>query len=123
MSALRGRIMRADQNKGPIYGVLLYDEMPIGDQGMSQAFPGRDELEDVQKRVGSRTVAAFEVLTEHHRALTGAIERSGLDICPCKICGSSTVCIPDGLTVCKPCAQKLDLLQPMPSSAQKAGGQ
>jgi len=115
--------MSNNQNKGPIYGVVLYDEMPFGDKGWKQAFPDRDELEQVQKRVGSRTVAAFEVLTEHHRALTGAIERSGVDICPCKVCGSPTVCIPDGLAVCKPWAQKLDLLQPMPSSAQKAGGQ
>jgi ferredoxin-thioredoxin reductase catalytic subunit len=98
--------MSGDQNKGPIYGVVLYEEMPIANEGWSQAFPGREELEKVRKKVGDRTVAALEVLTEHHRALTKAIERSGFDICPCKVCGSTTVCIPDGLAVCKPCLQK-----------------
>jgi len=115
--------MSGDQNKGPIYNVELPNEMPMSNQGWSQVFPRRDELELVRKKVGDRTVAALEVAIMHSRFLTGAIERSGLDICPCKVCGSSTVCIPDGLAVCKPCAQKLDLLQPMPSSAQKAGGQ
>jgi hypothetical protein len=98
--------MSDDQNKGPIYGVVLFDEMPIGDEGFKQAFPGRDELEKVRKKVGDRTVAAFEVLTAHHRALNEAIARGYCDICSCRVCGSSIVCIPDGLAVCNPCLQK-----------------
>lgn len=109
----------SDENKGPIYGVLLPDDLPVGNGGWKQAVPRRDELNKVRKKVGDRTVGALEVAL----CLVAAIERSGFDICPCKVCGSPTVCIPDGLAVCKPCAQKLDLFQPMPSSAQKAGGQ
>jgi hypothetical protein len=103
--------MSGDQNKGPIYGVLLYDKMPIANDGWSQAFPGREELEKVRKKVGDRTVAAFEVLTEHHQALTGAIERSGFDICPCMDCGAPVVCIQDGMPMCEPCAVKAGATQ------------
>jgi hypothetical protein len=98
--------MSGDQNKGPIYGVSLYNEMPMGDQGLKQAFPGRDELEKVQKRVGCRTVAAFEVLTAHHRALNEAIARGGCDLSVCMDCGAPVVCIPDGMPMCEPCAEK-----------------
>jgi hypothetical protein len=98
--------MSDDQNKGPIYGVVLYDEMPIANDGWKQAFPDRDELEKVRKKVGDRTVAAFEVLTEHHRALTKAIERSGYDLSVCMDCGAPVVCIPDGMPSCEPCAVK-----------------
>jgi hypothetical protein len=96
----------SDQNKGPIYGVLLYDEMPVADDGWAQAFPGRDELEKVRKKVGDRTVAAFEVLTEHHRALNEAIDRGGYDVSPCMDCGELVVCIPDGLPMCRLCAER-----------------
>jgi len=100
--------MSGDQNKGPIYGVELYNKMPIGDKGMSQAFPDQDELEQVQKRVGSRTVAALEVLTAHHRALNEAIARGGYDLSVCMDCGAPVVCIPDGLAMCLKCVKKAE---------------
>lgn len=96
----------SQKTKGPIYGVLLYEEMPSIDEGWVQCFPDRDELEKVRKKVGDRTVAALEVLTQHHRALDGAIKRSGFDVSPCQICNQLVVCIPDGLAMCKPCAEK-----------------
>ena len=103
--------MSVDQNKGPIYGVALYDEMPIANDGWKQAFPGREELEKVRKQVGDRTVAALEVLTAHHRALTEAIARSGYDLSVCMDCGSPVVCIPDGMPMCEPCAEKAGATQ------------
>ena len=96
----------SEENKGPIYGVVLYDELPIGDKGWSQAFPGREELEKVRKKVGDRTVAALEVLTAHHRALNEAIARGGCDLSVCMDCGAPVVCIPDGLAMCLPCVEK-----------------
>ena len=98
--------MSLDQTKGPIYGVVLYEKMPIGDKGWTQAFPDRDELEKVRKKVGDRTVAALEVLTAQHRALNEAIARGGYDLSVCMDCGAPVVCIPDGLALCKPCAEK-----------------
>ena len=51
---------------GPIYGVELYDGIVL-DGGMLQAMPGRKELDLVREKVGDRTVAAFEILTERFR--------------------------------------------------------
>ena len=99
--------MSLDQKKGPIYGVLLPDDLPFGNGGWKQAVPRRDELNKVRKKVGERTVAALEVAL----SLVAAIERSGYDISPCMTCGSSTVCIPDGLALCKPCAEKAGVTQ------------
>jgi len=99
--------MSDDQNKGPIYGVLLPDDLLVGNGGWKQAVPRRDELNKVRKKVGDRTVAALEVAL----SLVAAIERSGFDICPCMVCGSSIVCIPDGLAMCKPCAEKAGATQ------------
>ena len=39
-------------------------------------------------------------------SLFEAIERSGFVLSPCGICGEVVVCIPDGLALCKPCAEK-----------------
>jgi hypothetical protein len=39
--------------------------------------------------------------------LFSAIERSGFVLSPCGICGEVVVCIPDGLALCKPCAEKV----------------
>jgi hypothetical protein len=91
-----------DLNKGPIYGVLLPDDLPVGNGGWSQAVPRRDELNKVRKKVGDRTVAALEVAI----SLVAAIKRGGYDVSPCMVCGCQFVCIPDGATLCKTCDQK-----------------
>ena len=39
-------------------------------------------------------------------ALTAAIERSGFDVSPCMICQEPVICIPDGLAMCRDCAEK-----------------
>ena len=113
----------SDQNKGPIYGVDLPEELPIGVIGISwvQVVPRRDELELVRKKVGDRTVAALEValrtckrlsddLLSVHAAQSNAwnqlLKRSGFDISPCRTCGASVVCIPEGFAVCETCAAK-----------------
>ena len=38
--------------------------------------------------------------------LRAAIERSGLDITCCRICGEPVVSIPDGLPMCEACAER-----------------
>jgi hypothetical protein len=96
-----------DQNKGPIYGVLLPEDLPVGNGGWKQAVPRRDELNKVRKKVGDRTVGALEVAL----CLVAAIERSGFDICPCMDCGALVVCIPDGMPMCEPCAVKAGATQ------------
>ena len=53
--------------------------------------------------------AAKQAINELHQMigfLHGAITRSGMDLSPCKGCGESVVCIPDGLALCKDCAEK-----------------
>ena len=59
---------------GPIYGVELVDELPIGKSGMFQCMPGRNELKRVM-RVSQRTVAAYEVLTSHYLREREEVER------------------------------------------------
>ena len=34
------------------------------------------------------------------------IERGGFDLSPCIDCGESVVCVPEGLALCKTCAEK-----------------
>jgi hypothetical protein len=109
------------QNKGPIYGVDLPAELPLGANGWTQVVPRRDELEQVRKRVGDRTVAALEVALNHcaslseqlleaHKKYSDGLElllaRSGFDLSPCTHCGITVVCIPDGLPCCEACAEK-----------------
>lgn len=38
--------------------------------------------------------------------LTGALKDGGYDLSPCGCCGKPVVCIPDGLPMCKGCAEK-----------------
>lgn len=45
-------------------------------------------------------------LTMNERILRQAIEDGGLDISPCGKCGTPVVCVPDGLTFCKTCAEE-----------------
>jgi hypothetical protein len=39
-------------------------------------------------------------------ALLKALQAGGMDIAPCKSCGQPVVCIPDGLALCRACAEK-----------------
>jgi hypothetical protein len=129
--------MSDDQNKGPIYGVDLPAELPhkvptyhvdlpaelpLGANGWTQVVPRRDELEQVRKRVGDRTVAALEVALKncaslsqqllestanYAKSLDELLDRSGFDLSQCMHCGCAVICIPDGLPCCKPCAEKV----------------
>jgi hypothetical protein len=38
--------------------------------------------------------------------LTELLDRSGLDISPCRKCGIAVISIPDGLALCKDCAER-----------------
>lgn len=92
----------SQQNRGPIYNVELPESLPIGAKGWSQAVPTRDELVQVRKKVGDRTVAALEVAL----SIVAAIDKSGFDLSHCMDCGTLVVCIPDGTPLCEPCAAK-----------------
>lgn len=111
----------SDQNKGPIYGVDLPSELPLGVNGWTQVVPRRDELNLVRKKVGDRTVAALEIALRHcsrlseqlldstvnySDSLNALLTRSGMDLSPCRICGETIICLPDGLACCKPCLAK-----------------
>lgn len=62
--------------EGPIYGVKLFDSLPPGKGGFSQALPSRSDLVECRRKMKlDRVVAGFEVLTEHFRhARNAAIE-------------------------------------------------
>ncbi len=55
-----------ENNNGPIYGIELIDNLPLGSGGMLQAMPSRDDLIKV-RRVSERTAAGYEVLLKHYR--------------------------------------------------------
>ena len=42
----------------------------------------------------------------HQARLSDLVNRSGLDISPCRKCGVPVISIPDGLALCKDCAEK-----------------
>jgi hypothetical protein len=42
----------------------------------------------------------------HPTRLTELLDRSGMDISPCRKCGFPVISIPDGLALCKDCAEK-----------------
>lgn len=58
---------------GPIYGVELLRELPLGKSNMRQAMPTLADLVKV-KRISERTVAGFEVLTHAFRESKEKIE-------------------------------------------------
>ena len=60
------------KDSGPIYGVRLIRDLPIG--GMLQAMPSREDLELVRK-YSERTVAGYEVLLQHYRNQTDEVSR------------------------------------------------
>jgi hypothetical protein len=56
------------QKQGPVYGVELIDTLPLGNGGMSQQMPTRDDLKNVRRVDGGERVAAgYEVLLAHYR--------------------------------------------------------
>lgn len=51
--------------------------------------------------------AAVDAEAERQRnAWNQLLKRSGLDVSPCKSCGETIICIPDGMPMCKDCAAK-----------------
>lgn len=59
---------------GPVYGVRLLDTLPLGSGSMLQAMPCKSDLEQV-RRINERTVAGFEVLTDHYREQCNEVAR------------------------------------------------
>ena len=91
----------SEQNKGPCFGVSLPTNLDFPG-GMQKPVPRRMELEQVVASGGLATVKALEASL----ALVAAIDRGGYDVLPCLICQELTVCIPDGLAICRLCAEK-----------------
>jgi hypothetical protein len=43
----------------------------------------------------------------HQTRLTELLDRSGMDISPCRLCGKPVICLADGLPLCKNCAERV----------------
>lgn len=65
---------RANEYVGPIYGVLLLKELPLGSGLMKQAMPTRKDLLSAKIR-SERVSAGYEVLTAHYLASLDEISR------------------------------------------------
>lgn len=59
--------------KGPVYGVELIGDLPLGTSSMFQAMPDRSDLEHVRK-VNERVAAGYEVLLSHYQRLKKELE-------------------------------------------------
>lgn len=55
---------------------------------------------------GSARDVANATLIDAGLALSAAIDRGGYDVSPCQACGEPVVCIPDGLAMCRHCAER-----------------
>ena len=97
----------SDQNKGLYFGVPLPTHLDLPG-GRQQLVPAEKELNglidsvSLYKPIAAKTIQSLEVAL----ALVAAIDRGGYDVSPCLICQELTVCIADGLAVCKQCAEK-----------------
>ena len=60
--------MSGEPETGPLYGVRLLKQLPIGRGAMLQALPSREDLDRVSQ-ISIRTVAGYEVLLSHFIAL------------------------------------------------------
>ena len=61
-------------------------------------------IERINLAFGGRDMRADRIVAELD--LHRAIERSGFAVSPCRVCGELVVCIPDGLAMCRHCAEK-----------------
>jgi len=43
---------------------------------------------------------------DYFRIWADAVARSVFDTAPCRVCGLPVVCLPDGLPLCEPCAER-----------------
>ena len=94
----------SEQSKGPYFGVPLPTHLDLPG-GRQQELPTSWELDFVVVTgavAGAKTVASLEIAL----ALVAAIERGGYDVSPCLICQELVVCIPDGIAMCRQCAEK-----------------
>ena len=47
-----------------------------------------------------------ELVDSYQDRLDALLDRSGMDVSPCRKCGIAVISIPDGLALCKRCAEK-----------------
>ena len=55
---------------------------------------------EVSEQAKPRAVAHFAI------SLIDAINRAGLDMCTCGLCGQPVLCPPDGMPLCEMCAKE-----------------
>ena len=98
----------SDQDKGPIFGVPLPAHLDLPG-GRRQELPTAADLSRIidgatpyHRSETAKTVASLEIAL----ALVAAIDRGGYDVSPCLICQELVVCIPDGIAMCRHCAEK-----------------
>jgi hypothetical protein len=41
------------------------------------------------------------------KRLAELLDRSGMDVFPCRLCGTPVICLPYGLPLCKNCAERV----------------
>lgn len=72
---------------GPIYGVDLIDELPLGKNGgMTQSMPNADDLRAIAQD-HTRVVAGYEVLLDHYQQLKAVVDEH-LQQRKCRDCGN-----------------------------------
>ena len=79
---------------GPVYGVRLIDDLPVGSGSMRQSCPSRGDLESVRE-VSERTAAAYEVLLDQywrHREMLQSVHEWFLQQAP-EHYGGTGLCI------------------------------
>lgn len=79
--------MNRANETGPIYGVPLMKELPLGNGGMKQSLPTRSDLEGIKDyRQGQRVVAGYEVLLSHYIRLLAKLDRIESEKEQCDYC-------------------------------------
>jgi hypothetical protein len=85
---------------------------PIRSMFADTWFVGKIEDHQAKSLTHDEVHSACAILNAKHPDVMGtelraAIDRSGLDISLCRICGKVVICIPDGLSnICEPCAAR-----------------
>jgi len=63
------------------------------------------ECEKIRTDIGEFQRQDDEQRQEIER-LRGAITAGGFDLAPCRLCGRTIVCVPDGIALCESCVKK-----------------
>ncbi len=62
--------------------------------------------EFINKVIDANKAFSEGLVKDYMHQLTELLARSGMDLSPCRKCGIAVISIPDGLALCKDCAEK-----------------